>query len=582
MKKAPVFIVALILLAGFSGAVHGIGEKIFSLGGAAAWGAAELRDGVTEVARVRSNPVLILSSAARGGGAAAPVAAPDLSLSFDENAAGLFTDGAGHYRVIAAPGLEAAERRYARMGTGAALFPASAYGSVALSGGPNGPLVIEPQSRDALFAPDSRIRDFSLEFWLYPLNLENGEQILSWISSRPVPAAGTGPNRYAFQRIQCAAARNRLQWSFTGFFISPGGADHMGLTITGDSPVVPKSWSHHLIRFDSATGMLEYLVNGRSEAIEYASSTGREGGEVYTPIAGEGGSFVLGGHFMGLMDEFKIHRRWIESPLVRKYPVRGGRVETGAIDLGEVNSGVVKVEARGGRTVIAGTRINSEFRENGRFRFADDSELQFFIRAADNPYRWDESDWRAFIPGTELAGTGADGLNQAGNVRGRYVQLAVDFYPSADGESSPYLEELRITYLPDEPPLPPASLVAVAVDSGVQLRWKNSPDMDTAGYLIYYGVSPDEYFSEDAAQGPSPIDAGKRNAFFIDGLKNGTLYYFRVAAYDWRDPGASAAFHAGEFSREVRARPLRGLAARSPADIWPEQNGANSAGRSGL
>jgi hypothetical protein len=579
MKRAPVFIAALILLAGFSGAVHGIGEKTLSLGGAASWGAAALRDGVTETARVRSNPVLILSSAARGGGAPAPAAAPDLSLSFDENAAGLFRDSTGHYRVIAAPELEAVERRYARMGTGAALFPASVYGRAALSGGPNGPLVIEPQSRDALFAPDSHIQDFSIEFWLYPLNLENGEQILSWISSRPEPAlAGTDQRRYAFQRIQCAAAQNRLQWSFTGFFVSPGGADHMGLTITGDSPVVPKSWSHHLVRFDSATGMLEYLVNGRSEAIKYASSSGREGGEVYAPVAGEGGSFVLGGHFMGLMDEFKIHRRWIESPLVRKYPVRGGRVETGAIDLGEGNSGVVKVEALGGRTVIAGTRINSEFRENGRFRFADDSELQFFIRAADNPYRWDESDWRAFIPGTELTGSGPGGPNQGGNIRGRYVQLAVDFYPSSDGESSPYLEELRITYLPDEPPLPPASLVAVAADGGVQLRWKSSPDTDTAGYLIYYGVSPDEYFSEDAAGGPSPIDAGKRNAFFIDGLKNGTLYYFRVAAYDWRDSGASAAFHAGEFSREVRARPLRGLA----TDNYPEPNGANSAGRSGL
>jgi hypothetical protein len=104
----------------------------------------------------------------------------------------------------------------------------------------------------------------------------------------------------------------------------------------------------------------------------------------------------------------------------------------------------------------------------------------------------------------------------------------------------------------------------VALDGGVRLRWKNSPDTDTAGYLVYYGTARDDYFSEDAAQGASPIDAGKQNAIIIDGLKNGILYYFRVAAYDRRLAGSGAAvgeavFHAGEFSREVSARPLRGL-----------------------
>ena len=560
MKKEPVFLLLWGFLFAFSSGVYGVGEKTVSLGGAAAWNMAEFRAGVTEVARVRPHPVLILSSAANAanGGSSASLAESslDLSISFDENAPELFRDSTSHYRLIVSPALEAMERRFARIGTGAALFPAIARNDVlqGSAGGSNGPLVIEAASRNALFAPDSRIRDFTIEFWLYPLNMENGEQILSWISSRPIPArqtpiAGNGQNqtRYAFQRIQCVAAKNRLQWSFTDFFTSPDGADHIGLTIAGNSPVVPKSWSHHLVRFDSGTGMLEYLVNGKTEAIEYASSTGREGGEVYTPIAGEGGGFVLGGHFMGIMDEFKIHSAWTGSSVVRKYPVRGGRMETRAIDLGEGNSGVLRVDALGGRTAITGTRINSEFRENGRFRFADDSELQFFIRASEKPYSWDESDWRSFIPGTSLE-----------NIRGRYVQLAADFYPSADGETSPYLEELRITYLPNEPPLPPASVAAMAVDGGVRLRWKNSPDTDTAGYLVYYGASRDEYFNEEAIQGASPIDAGKRNDIVIEGLKNGTLYYFRIAAYDWRDAGG--AFHAGEFSREVSARPLPGLA----------------------
>jgi hypothetical protein len=227
-------------------------------------------------------------------------------------------------------------------------------------------------------------------------------------------------------------------------------------------------------------------------------------------------------------------------------------METRAIDLGQGGSTVLSITALGGRTRAgnagsgSGAVPISEFKQNGRFLFADDSEMQFFILAAANPYDWDETSWRIFTPGADISGM----------ISGRYVQLAVDFYPSEDGESSPYLEELRITYLPDEPPLPPQNLTAEAVDGAVRLRWRNSPDMDTTGYLVYYGTVRGEYFGEDAAAGASPIDVGKRNSVTIDGLKNGTLYYFTVAAYDRHDALTAAGFHAGEFSREVTARPL--------------------------
>jgi hypothetical protein len=446
--------------------------------------------------------------------------------------------------LTASPALVAVDRRYARAGFGAALFPGAAPAGVQVgrdtrSPVAGGPLVLHPQSGAALFAPNKHIRDFTIEFWLQPMNMENGEEILLWIATR-IPG-------YSFQRIQCVASKNRLQWSFHNFFSSPVGIGSVDITVSGVSPVVPKTWSHHLIRFDSDTGLIEYLVNGRSEAIEYATSTGREGGEVYTPVAGEGGSFVLGGNYMGLMDEFKIHSVYVPGTSVRKYSLQGGRIETTAIDLGEGRNNVLKVDASGGKTSIHDARISGEYRQSGRFRFSDDSEMQFFIRVSDNPFRWDSS-WVPVVPGSNLAES----------ITGRYVQLAVDFYPSYNGEASPYLEELRITYLPDEPPLPPSQLVAVAMDGAVQLHWRNSPYANTQGYLVYYGTSSDDYFGEGAALGISPIDVGKQNSIRIDGLKNGVLYYFRVAAYSHINPKIATSFHAGEFSREVRARPLQG------------------------
>ncbi|MDR0623559.1 MAG: LamG domain-containing protein, partial [Treponema sp.] len=472
-----------------SGSLYGVDEKTIVIGGNSAWDMVEKRNGIIELTRLRPHPVLALSSTAAGSSVSAENGFLDLALSFDEARPELFTDKTGHYRIMVNPqpdlaenaALQAADRRWARAGTGAALF--SGAGVSAGAGGAGSPLMIEPRTGDALFAPDNQIRDFTLEFWLYPLNMANGEQILTWISSRPLPrqedaeAVNSG-REYAFQRIQCIAVKNRLQWTFLDLFTGSGNSRHINLTLSGDTPVVPKTWSHHLIRFDADTGLLEYLVNGKAEAIEYATPTGREGGEVYTPLMGEGGSFMLGNRFMGLLDEFKIYRTYIGSAETRKYSPRGGRMETRPIDLGQGGSGILKVEALGGRTSVSGGIIQNDYAgyespSSGRqdFRFADDSALQFFIRAAGSPYSWAAADWRPFIPGTALAG----------DFRGRYIQVAVDFYPSGDCETSPYLEEIRVTYRPDEPPAPPSMITALARDGAVALNWKPSPDADTLG-----------------------------------------------------------------------------------------------------
>jgi hypothetical protein len=372
------------------------------------------------------------------------------------------------------------------------------------------------------------------------MNMENGEQILAWTAVRQ-----TGAGKSAYQRILCAAGRNRLEWTFQDFFASPDDRRIINLSLGSSSPVIPKTWSHHLVRFDADTGMLEYLVNGRLESLLYATTSGGEGGEVYTPIIGGDSRLILGGRFAGLMDEMKIHSRYVESARFRKYRP-GGRMETRILDLGELNSRVLKVEASGGRASIGprgSSGVRNEYAGFSRFRFADDSALQFFIRVSDNPYRWTEADWRPFEPGVELR-----------DLQGRFAQLAAVFYPSGDGETTPYLDELRIIYAPNNPPHPPSMISAVARDGAVDLSWRASPDPDTAGYLVYYGTSRGEYFGEGAILGSSPVNAGKRTSLRIDGLQNGVLYYFVVAAYDQGNPQD---FHCGEFSREVSARPLR-------------------------
>ena len=544
MIKRPFSIFLLYLVFAVSGRLYPLGEKTILLGGELSWDSAVVRKDIDEASRLRPNPVLVLASGNNAGGeprvnsvvSAGASLALDLALSFDEGNSWLFRDGAGHYSVSASPAMKIVDRQWARAGGGAAFFPGvQADGSAE-------PLIIEAKNQNALFAPDNHIRDFTLEFWLYPLNFENGEVIMTWTSS--CPSLGQDTGKYAVQQIQCFASKNRLNWSFLNFFVSPDSSKFLDISFSGDSPVVPRTWSHHLVRFDADTGLIEYVVDGQLQAVKYAVLSGHEGGEVYTPLIGKGGSFSLGSNFSGFMDEFRVFGSCLNQMSLHKYP-RAGRIETLPIDLGEGSNEIISVQARGGRTSMLAVNGSNEFQENGRFRFTDDSEMQFFIRMSENPYNWSNSQWRTFTPG--------DGLPV--NIRGRYVQLAVDFYPSADGLCSPYLEDIRINYMPDEPPMPPSALTAVAGDRGVTLRWKNSPDMDVIGYLVYYGTVKDDFFGEDAIMGVSPIDAGKQTSLYIEGLKNGVLYYFRVAAYNSRNSG----YHAGEFSREVSARPLEGL-----------------------
>jgi hypothetical protein len=571
MKLSIPILLAYILFLGFGSppGIFPVEEKIITIGGENTWKSAEYRSGITELYSIRPWPVLALDSALR-------TAVPDLSLSFDEALPEEYSGGR-FYSVTANPGnggvtVSAAGPGWARMGAGAAFFSSQTLrpGRETFLGNPGesrsavadasaGPLLVTARNPDALFAPGSQIRDFSLEFWLYPLNLENGEQILLWTASRP-----RSPGTYLFQQIRCSVVKNRLQWTFHDLFTAPGGQETLSITLSGENPVIPKLWSHHLIRFDADTGLLEYLNNSRIEALTYTTAAGTEGGEIYTPIIGSGGELVLGKAYTGLMDEFRIHRRYAgqegrefsaEGGL-EKYSPAGGRVETRTFDLGEDADRVLRLETLGGRITAQGSRTRNEYAGGGNLHFADNSTVQFFMRQGDNPYRWADEDWQAVRPGAELPP----------EFRGRYVQVAAVFYPGSGGETSPYLEELRIVYSPGEPPRPPVRLNAVARDGAVELNWRQSAGSEIDGYLVYYGTAPGEYFGVGALWGPSPIDAGKRGTLRIEGLNNGTLYYFAVAAYHrsgagrdgTRLSGPAAGLRIGEFSQEVTARPLIG------------------------
>ncbi|MBU0928097.1 MAG: hypothetical protein KKA67_10130 [Spirochaetes bacterium] len=431
--------------------------------------------------------------------------APDLYISFDDDAA---VDLAGNWTVEPiGPIVRSAS---ARFGSGSGAFRAPAT-----------KLVLQPASA-ASFVPDVPLGDLSLEFWLKPTRADSGEIVLLWKANRRAGKA------WLSQQISCIVLRNKVVFGFLNFFAAPGGKP-TSISLQGKTSLVPGAWSHHLVRFDSTTGLLEYLMNGELESIRYATSTEKQSGTVYAPIPGASGRLELGTNYTGLIDEFSVSRTFSEDPSLRRYAPTGGFAESPIFDLGSTNSALLAIDAKA--------------------RQPGESAVQWSYRFGDSSAGWREGspDWEPFVPGAPLG-------DASGAPRGRYIQLKMDLYPDASGERSPAVASISIRYEPDLAPTPPSSVSAVVGDRRVALRWSQVSEADIGGYVVYYGLSSGDYFGSGAAEGSSPVfvAGSATTSLVLNGLKNGALYYFAIASYDGAHPP-----HIGELSREISARPSR-------------------------
>jgi len=410
-----------------------------------------------------------------------------------------FSDGAGNYKIRSDS--PTCSRNTFLLGRGSAAFL-----------GKRNALSLEPGAGSQF---RTAWQDFSLEFWLYPATLNNGEIVLAWSGVR-MENGGV-----SVQSLECRLLDRRIIWSFDNFF---GSKQHPRFSISGITPLLPREWHHHLLRFDSSSGMLEYLVDGVPEGIFYATDTLREGGTILIPSTGTEGSFILGKDFTGLMDELRISKYFLTDPILERYANRSGVATSRIFDLEYSGSRLKRIDAV--------------------YESPSNSEVYFYYRVSDRLEKNLELDspWVQFKPNNDLPGS----------VKGRYIQLQIELMPDGTSMLSPRLSEIRIRYEPDLPPPPPAFLMAEAGNQQVALSWRRVSEKDIGGYLIYYGNAPGQYMGTGCREGNSPIDVGDKNSLTLTGLENGKLYYFAVVAYD-----SSVPPHQSDFSREVSARPSR-------------------------
>ena len=390
-------------------------------------------------------------------------------------------------------------------GTGAAAFTTLSRG-----------LEWEPAS-DTLLGAGASPKDFTLEFWLYPIRLSEGEEVFSWIGMQ------TLGEKQRPQGVYGRITNRKLGWEFFNFFQTSGDETTL-FTLMGLTPLLPRRWNHHLVRYDSRIGLLEYLVNGEIEAIIHTTPSQKESSEIYAPLCGDAQppKITLGGSYLGLIEEFRLSRRFITEPQLTQFTLEAGTAQTEVLDLGQPGarfSGIATRENLRGSSIVTYAYRQSET----------------LFRAEDL-----EPAWRLLSPGGSLPGDN----------RGRYLQLKMDFLADGSGHWAPRLSSLMIKYKKDILPLAPMNFRVEPGDQRVDLRWNRLGNAAAEGYRLYFGTSPGIYFGDTQGGQKSPIDVGNVDHYTLEGLTNGTLYYFALVAY-----GGYRGKLTSEYSVERSARP---------------------------
>lgn len=429
----------------------------------------------------------------------------DLFLDFEDSS---FYDRAGKYEIISNGTFKSSR---SIRGKGAALCRNK--GGIVLRG-----------NESSFFGNESPAGSFLIDFWICPSTVDNGEVIMNWRSSRIIGS------QIVYQVINLSFYQNKLMMIFSNIFDGYT-ADKGDIVLYTTKSIIPNTWSHHVIEFLEEAGTLEYRIDGELECIKYITDNGHENGTIFPAVMGNAADFEICPTYTGLIDDFMILRTYddVSDEFISKktddfnfehYVVSGGRFESKPIMFRE------------------GTTINSLTAET---KIPPQTDVHFYIRGGDNYFNWtkDYPEWIQVNSGEKIE-----------NLSGMYFQIAADLFPDGAGNNSPSVTSITLDYTCLPEPLPPVKIKAEKGDSSVKLTWSSSIEDTAGGYYIYYGNRPGEYLGRAAVEGHSPINAGNVNTYTLTGLKNGTIYYFAVAAYSKIDSRI-----VGPLSKEVYARP---------------------------
>ena len=369
----------------------------------------------------------------------------------------------------------------------------------------------------SIFSGGDVLDNFSIEFWLNPSAYSKNPVIISYRSSVRNAEGNLVP-----QELSCLIKDRKLIWELKNVFYMNG--EESDIVLTSLIPIVPETWHHHLLRFNGNTGVIEYLVDGILEAVQYTSKTGAEDGSIFYPLlsVNKNSKLSIGKDYIGYMDELRISKAFIQTPILNRYQGISGTLQSQIIDFGRSDSILKKIS------------IDSEIPE--------DSAIFFYYNLSNNLEDLiDNNNWINFLPSELLLSEN----------KGRYFSFKMELQTNSNQQQTPLISKVIISYQENTPPIAPILLKASGIDSSITLSWQELSEHDIEGYLIYYGSKTGVYFGSEALEGESPlVIKGKKNTkITIHGLNNSQLYHFSIAAYD----GAGIDYP-GELSEEISSR----------------------------
>ena len=381
-------------------------------------------------------------------------------------------------------------------------------------------------SDGSMFGTEGLIGSFSIEFWLKPSIVENGEIVLQWHSSR------NAFGKIIYQMISASFSNGHMEWLLSNIFdLFYQGNDN--LIMKGNSTLVPDSWSYHVLSFDAETGLLEYIVDGHTEDLKFITTTGHEGGDIPLVLLGVPANLEICSEYTGQIDDFRLSRKSYSLPDSQSAD-NAGSIEHFKYDRGGAYFRTKPM------MVSAGSSLDSLDVE---MDVPSETAVNLYVRSGDNQYNWTDTfpEWKPVSNREEISG-----------VTGLYFQIAAELFPNGDGAASPTITSIKLNYNELPLPLPPFSVKAIAGDGTVTLQWNYSVDETAGGYYVYYGNRSGEYLGRVAVEGASPINVGNVTSITLTGLKNGTIYYFAVATWSKYNENVI-----GALSKEVFARPAK-------------------------
>ncbi len=396
---------------------------------------------------------------------------------------------------------------------------------------------------ESLFFSEKFLPSFTIDFFLYPVALHDGDSVLTWYA----PTVDSGD---AFSGFKAFFKNGKLHWKLDSVFYNQDGGPVQVLAAEMDRAPL-NEWHHHALHYDSSTGMLVLYYDGKESSIRWLTKSGEEGGTLLrgriSPYLAP--SITIGEKFLGYIDEFRISRG--KAPFFLANYKLEGVVMSEVLDLENVGTKFVKI--MWDSTEDNGTSIRLFLRMSNLYFLPASERLQKTGERVSPEY-----------PGIVMAEASTHSAPEWVPVRsntelrdrvlsGRYLQWKAVLY-GTEGRYTPVLHAITVQIEPDPPPGAPILLEARPMSRGALIKWVKNTERDVVGYKVYYGNATKNYFGRGALLGDSPVfvaasvDAGDTEMLELKGLENERVYFISVTAVD-------SARQEGGFSRELIVRP---------------------------